>query len=86
MTRILIVEDDPALRNSIRSVLERNGYDVRTAGDGAAHRNEIVLVPAGAVQKEERSRPTPGARLEAVNERRSGHHANASIGGNEHGA
>jgi two-component system KDP operon response regulator KdpE len=41
VTRILIVEDDPALRNSIRSVLERNGYDVHTAGDGAAGAREL---------------------------------------------
>jgi two-component system KDP operon response regulator KdpE len=38
---ILIVEDDPALRNSIRSTLERSGYTVRTAGDGAAGAREL---------------------------------------------
>ncbi|MGZ5903063.1 MAG: response regulator transcription factor, partial [Reyranella sp.] len=36
VSRILIVEDDPALRNSIRSILERSGHEVQTAGDGAA--------------------------------------------------
>ena len=41
MSRILIVEDDPALRNSIRSTLERNGHDVRSAGDGAAGVREL---------------------------------------------
>ena len=41
MNRILIVEDDAALRGSIRSTLERNGYDVRTAGDGAAGAREL---------------------------------------------
>ena len=41
MSRILIVEDDPALRNTIRSVLERNGNEVRTAGDGAAGAREL---------------------------------------------
>ena len=41
MSRILIVEDDPALRNSVRSILERNGHDVRTAGDGAAGAREL---------------------------------------------
>ncbi len=41
MSRILIVEDDPALRNSIRSILERNGHEVRTAGDGAAGTREL---------------------------------------------
>ena len=41
MSKILIVEDDPALRNSIRSILERNGDLVRTAGDGAAGAREL---------------------------------------------
>lgn len=41
MSRILIVEDDPALRNSVRSILERSGHDVRTAGDGAAGAREL---------------------------------------------
>jgi len=41
VSRILIVEDDPALRNSIRSILERNGHDVQTAGDGAAGGREL---------------------------------------------
>ena len=41
MSRILIVEDDAALRGSIRSTLERNGYEVRTAGDGAAGAREL---------------------------------------------
>ena len=41
MSRILIVEDDPALRNSIRSVLERNGHAVRSVGDGAAGAREL---------------------------------------------
>ncbi len=41
MSRILIVEDDPALRNSIRSILERNGYEPHTSGDGAAAAREL---------------------------------------------
>jgi two-component system KDP operon response regulator KdpE len=41
VSRILIVEDDPSLRNTIRSVLERNGHAVRTAGDGAAGAREL---------------------------------------------
>lgn len=41
MTKILIVEDDPALRNSIRTTLERNEYEVHTAGDGAAGAREL---------------------------------------------
>ncbi len=42
MSRILIVEDDPSLRNSIRSVLERSGHTVHTAGDGAAGVRELT--------------------------------------------
>ncbi len=41
MSRILIVEDDPALRGSIRSILERNGYEVKAAGDGASGAREL---------------------------------------------
>ena len=41
MSRILIVEDDPALRNTIRTVLERNGHQVASAGDGAAGAREL---------------------------------------------
>lgn len=41
MSRVLIVEDDPALRNSIRSLLERSGHSVGSAGDGAAGAREL---------------------------------------------
>ncbi len=41
MSRILIVEDDPALRNTIRSTLEHASHAVRTAGDGAAGAREL---------------------------------------------
>jgi DNA-binding response OmpR family regulator len=41
VSQILIVEDDPAPRNSIRSILERNGDLVRTAGDGGASAREL---------------------------------------------
>ena len=36
MARILIVEDDAPLSNAVRSTLERSGYDVDVAPDGAA--------------------------------------------------
>ncbi len=42
MSRILVVEDDPALRNSIRSILERSAHEVQTAGDGAAGARELT--------------------------------------------
>ena len=32
--RILVVDDEPGIRNLVRTVLERVGYDVTTAGDG----------------------------------------------------
>ncbi len=54
MSRILIVEDDAALRASIRSILERNGHEVRLAADGAAGvremeatRFDVVLLDIG---------------------------------------
>ncbi len=42
MSRILVVEDDPALRNSIRSILERSAHEVQTVGDGAAGARELT--------------------------------------------
>ena len=41
MSRVLLVEDDVALRNSVRQILERSGYDVRVAADGAAGVREL---------------------------------------------
>ena len=41
MSRILLIEDDEALRNSVRQILERSGYDVRVAADGAAGVREL---------------------------------------------
>jgi two-component system, OmpR family, KDP operon response regulator KdpE len=54
VTRILVVEDDPALRNAVRSSLSAAGYEIRTAGDGAAgvremetHEFDVVLLDIG---------------------------------------
>jgi two-component system, OmpR family, KDP operon response regulator KdpE len=54
MNRILVVEDDPALRNAVRASLVAAGYEIRTAGDGAAgireletHDFDIVLLDIG---------------------------------------
>src|SRR5580692_12123993 len=35
-TRILVVDDDPVMREVLRSVLERAGHEVREAADGRA--------------------------------------------------
>ena len=35
-TRILVVDDNPALRASLKQLLEQVGYEVETACDGAA--------------------------------------------------
>jgi DNA-binding NtrC family response regulator len=36
MSRILIIEDDVAMRHALRSALERRGHEVAEAGDGQA--------------------------------------------------
>lgn len=41
MSRILLVEDDVALRTSVRQILERSGYEVRVAADGVAGVREL---------------------------------------------
>jgi two-component system, OmpR family, KDP operon response regulator KdpE len=41
VSEILIVEDDPSLRNSIQAMLERNGHVVHTAADGASGGREL---------------------------------------------
>ena len=45
MTRILLVEDDIALRNSIRQILQHNEYEVQVAVDGAAGVRELQAGP-----------------------------------------
>jgi DNA-binding response OmpR family regulator len=41
VSRILLVEDDLALRTSVRQILERGGYEVKVAPDGAAGVREL---------------------------------------------
>ena len=36
MNRVLLVEDDPTIREMTRLTLERDGFVVETAGDGQA--------------------------------------------------
>ena len=44
-TRILIVDDDAAIRATLRDVLEQNGYAVEEAADGAQGLAQIVAAP-----------------------------------------
>lgn len=41
MSRILLIEDDVSLRNSVRQILDRSGYEVRVAPDGSAGVREL---------------------------------------------
>jgi two-component system, OmpR family, KDP operon response regulator KdpE len=41
MSSVLLVEDDAPLRKSIREILERSGYEVRVASDGASGVREL---------------------------------------------
>ncbi len=50
-TRVLVVDDEPAVTELLRRLLTREGYDVHIAGDGAAalegivaHRPHVVLL------------------------------------------
>lgn len=41
MADILIIDDDPALRGTLRKVLERHGHDIREAEDGIRGLREV---------------------------------------------
>ena len=43
--RVLVIEDDAALRSSVQSILEREGYDVDVAVDGAAGSRALTAEP-----------------------------------------
>ena len=47
--RILVIDDDPAMRGSMRRILERDGHDVREAGDGAEGLRLFRAEPADVV-------------------------------------
>jgi DNA-binding response OmpR family regulator len=42
MAKILIIDDDPVLRGTMRKILERAGYDVSEAADGDAGRRQVA--------------------------------------------
>jgi two-component system, OmpR family, response regulator len=48
-TRILLVDDDPHLREMLGYALRREGYEVREAGDGAAALRSIAEQPVDLV-------------------------------------
>ena len=47
--RILVVDDEAAIRDTLRMVLEYEGYEVATVGDGRAALAELDGAPAAAV-------------------------------------
>ena len=47
--RILVVDDEPAVRTSLERALSLEGYDVDVAGDGAAARDQLAVAPPDAV-------------------------------------
>ena len=47
--RVLVVDDDKAVRESLRRSLEFNGYDVALAGDGAEALASIARTPPDVV-------------------------------------
>src|SRR4029077_14779447 len=47
--RILVVDDEAAIRDTLRMVLEYEGYEVATVGDGRAALAELDGGPAAAV-------------------------------------
>lgn len=47
--RILVVDDDPAVRDSLRRSLAFNGYDVNLAGDGVDALEAIAATPPDGV-------------------------------------
>jgi two-component system nitrogen regulation response regulator NtrX len=48
-TDVLIVDDEPEVRDAIAAILGDEGYDVRHAGDGRAALAEIDAEPPGVM-------------------------------------
>ncbi len=49
MTSVLVIDDEPAICNSIRQVLSREGFSVETADNGATGYESFVAHPADIV-------------------------------------
>lgn len=60
---ILIVEDDPALREAVRDTLELAGQPVVAAADGPAALDELARRPVGMVVSDVRMEPMDGITL-----------------------
>jgi CheY-like chemotaxis protein len=45
-SRVLVVDDDEAIRDAMREALEEDGYDVVTAGNGVEALEVLQAVPA----------------------------------------
>jgi CheY-like chemotaxis protein len=56
-TRLLVADDDADMRQSMRLLLQRAGYEVELAADGAcAHREAQRILVTGFGQEADRSR------------------------------
>jgi two-component system response regulator FlrC len=60
---VLIVEDDPDLREALSDTLQLAGYDVRVAGDGAAALEVVAAEPVGLVVSDVQMQPMDGHAL-----------------------
>jgi len=60
---VLVVEDDPSLREALRDTLELGGYQVKTAGDGQAALACLDSHPVGMVVSDVQMRPMDGHEL-----------------------
>ncbi len=49
MARILVIDDDPDMRNLLRTKLEKAGHEVSEAGDGSAGINLYAQKPADLI-------------------------------------
>jgi two-component system response regulator FlrC len=60
---VLVVEDDPSLREALGDTLELAGYQVRTAGDGESALGLLAEAPVGMVVSDVQMRPMDGHSL-----------------------
>ncbi len=63
MARLLIVEDDPGVRNLLVSLLTSDGHEVEPVGDGAAAMDVFAQKPFDLVLSDVRMKPIDGIQL-----------------------